>query len=100
MFMCAGIHRHTETQGHSLLHFSASYLSQQPTSMSLVISQSLFVSQTNTQMQPLSVWAAAAWANLPMLTGLPHPQLDVAALQRDRVAVCCVDTAGGCGEPD
>lgn len=68
--------------------------------MSLVISQSLFVSQTNTQMQPLSVWAAAAWANLPMLTGLPHPQLDVAALQRDRVAVCCVDTAGGCGEPD
>lgn len=41
--------------------------------MSLVISQSLFVSQTNTQMQPLSVWAAAAWANLPMLTGLPTP---------------------------
>ena len=51
-------------------------------------------------MQPLCVRAAAAWADLPMLTGLFHPQLDVAALQRDRVAVCCVDTAGGCGEPD
>ncbi len=76
MCMREGIHTH------SLLHFSALYLSQQSTSVSLVIPQSLFVSQTNTQMQPpslslslslpLSVWAAAAWADLPMLTGLSH----------------------------
>lgn len=56
-------------------------------------------------MRPLAQRAAAAaaaavWADLPVLTGLSHPQLDVEALQRDRVPVCCVDTAGGCREPD
>lgn len=54
-------------------------LSSQPQCLLLSLNLCWFLKQT--QMQTLSVWAAVAWPDLPLLTGLSHLQLDVAALQ-------------------
>ena len=67
-FKCALIHKQTR-----YYTFLPHTFPQQPTSMSPVISKSLFDSQTH-KCNLSRVWAATAWANLPPLTGLPtHP---------------------------
>lgn len=63
---------YTHTLTHSLPGFSASYRPAADLCVSCNLSISVCLSNKHRN-STSSVWPTAAWANLPMLTGLPNP---------------------------